>query len=81
MRIRRIVAAPSTRPADELAPAREKLRFSSYPRRAADAISVLSPRPLRRHPGALIIAMLAATDLAYRLLLRESLRRALGVGR
>jgi len=25
--------------------------------------------------------MLAATDLAYRLLLRESVRRALGVGR
>jgi hypothetical protein len=29
----------------------------------------------------LVITMLAATDLAYRLLLRESLRRALGIER
>jgi hypothetical protein len=42
---------------------------------------VLRPRSLLRHPGALIIAMLAATDLAYRLLLRESVRRAVGIGR
>jgi hypothetical protein len=34
--------------------------------------------PLRR-PGALIITVLAATDVAYRLLLRESVRRALGI--
>jgi hypothetical protein len=34
--------------------------------------------PLRR-PGALIITVLAATDVAYRLLLRESVRRALGM--
>ncbi|HTA12955.1 MAG TPA: hypothetical protein VK765_05990 [Solirubrobacteraceae bacterium] len=41
------------------------------------------PRSLIRHPGALTIALttLAATDLAYRLLLREPLRRALGVGK
>jgi hypothetical protein len=29
----------------------------------------------------LIITMLAATDIAYRLLVRESLRRALGMNR
>jgi hypothetical protein len=34
-----------------------------------------------RSPGALIIAVLAASDVAYRLLLREPLRRALGVER
>jgi hypothetical protein len=38
------------------------------------------PGTLFRHPGALIITMLAATDLAYRMLLRESVRRALGIG-
>jgi hypothetical protein len=32
-----------------------------------------------RRPGALMIAVLAASDLAYRLLLRESLRRSLGM--
>jgi hypothetical protein len=42
---------------------------------------VLRRRSLLRHPGALILTMLAATDLAYRLLLRESLRRALGMER
>jgi len=42
---------------------------------------VLHPRSLLRHPGALIITMLAATDLVYRLLLRESVRRAVGIGR
>jgi hypothetical protein len=42
---------------------------------------VLQPRSLLRHPGALIITMLAATDLAYRLLLRESVRRAVGMSR
>jgi hypothetical protein len=36
--------------------------------------------PLRR-PGALLITVLAATDVAYRLLLRESVRRALGISR
>jgi hypothetical protein len=40
---------------------------------------VLRPRSLLRHPGALIITTVAASDLAYRLLLRESLRRALGI--
>jgi hypothetical protein len=42
---------------------------------------VLHPRSLIRHPGTLIITMLAASDLAYRLLLREPLRRALGMSR
>jgi hypothetical protein len=42
---------------------------------------VLHPRSLLRRPGALIITMLAATDLAYRLLLRETVRRALGMTR
>jgi hypothetical protein len=36
--------------------------------------------PFRR-PGALIVTVLAATDVAYRLLLRESVRRALGMHR
>jgi hypothetical protein len=36
--------------------------------------------PLRR-PGALIVTVLAATDVVYRLLLRESVRRALGMQR
>jgi hypothetical protein len=36
--------------------------------------------PLRR-PGALIIAVLAVTDVAYRVLLRGSVRRALGMHR
>ncbi|MGA2455267.1 MAG: hypothetical protein ABSG93_17280 [Solirubrobacteraceae bacterium] len=40
---------------------------------------MLRPRSLLRHPGALIITTVAASDLAYRLLLRESLRRALGM--
>jgi hypothetical protein len=42
---------------------------------------VLLRRSLLRHPGALIITTLAASDLAYRLLLREAVRRALGIGR
>jgi hypothetical protein len=54
-------------------------RLSSSPDGAADAIGVLRPRSLLSHPRALIITTLAASDLAYRLLLRESLRRALGV--
>ena len=53
---------------------------SSHRPRAADAIGVLHPRSLLRHPGALIITTLAATDLAYRLLLRGAVRRALGMG-
>jgi hypothetical protein len=40
---------------------------------------VIHPRSLLRHPGALIVTVLAASDLAYRLLLRDSLRRALGI--
>jgi len=41
------------------------------------------PRISVRHPGALTIALtvLAATDLAYRLLVREPVRRALGMVR
>jgi hypothetical protein len=34
-----------------------------------------------RRPGMLILTMLAAGDVAYRLLLREPVRRVLGVGR
>jgi hypothetical protein len=30
-------------------------------------------------PGAAVIAALAATDMAYRMLMREPLRRALGI--
>jgi hypothetical protein len=40
---------------------------------------MIRPRSLLRHPGALIVTTLAASDLAYRLLLRDSLRRALGI--
>jgi hypothetical protein len=32
-----------------------------------------------RRTGALIITIIAASDVAYRMLLRESLRRALGM--
>ena len=32
-----------------------------------------------RHPGALVITAIAATDVAYRLLLREPIRRGLGI--
>jgi hypothetical protein len=42
---------------------------------------VVRPSSLLRRPGALIITTLAATDLAYRLLLREPVRRVLGVGK
>jgi hypothetical protein len=42
---------------------------------------VLLRRSLLRHPGALIITTLAASDLAYRLLLREAVRRAFGIPR
>jgi hypothetical protein len=40
---------------------------------------VVRPSSLLRSPGALIITTLAATDLAYRLLLREPVRRVLGM--
>jgi hypothetical protein len=39
---------------------------------------LLSGTPLRRS-GALIVTILAVTDVAYRLLLRETVRRALGM--
>ncbi|HUB72471.1 MAG TPA: hypothetical protein VL979_00365 [Solirubrobacteraceae bacterium] len=47
---------------------------------------MLRPRSLLRHPTAhpaalILLSTLAASDLAYRLLLRSSVRRALGVGR
>jgi hypothetical protein len=56
------------------------LRPSSPWPRTADALYVLRPSSLLRSPGALIITTLAATDLAYRLLLREPVRRVLGIG-
>ena len=34
---------------------------------------------LLRRPGALIITVIAASDVAYRLLLRASIRRGLGM--
>ncbi len=51
--------------------------------RPSDAMYVQLPRSTLRHPGALTIALtlLAATDLAYRLLVREPVRRALGIVR
>jgi hypothetical protein len=36
-------------------------------------------RYILRHPAALIITTLAASDVAYRLLVRASVRRALGM--
>jgi hypothetical protein len=42
---------------------------------------VRRPLSILRRPGAVIITALAATDVAYRLLLREPLRRALGLRR
>jgi hypothetical protein len=42
-------------------------------------MSVVHPSFLLRRPGALMITALAATEVAYRLLLRERLRRALGM--
>jgi hypothetical protein len=50
-------------------------------REPADVVGVLHPRSLLRHPGVLIITAIAASDLAYRLLLRQPVRRVLGVGR
>ncbi|HYM66959.1 MAG TPA: hypothetical protein VEW68_06690 [Patescibacteria group bacterium] len=41
-------------------------------------MSLLRPISVLRRPGLLITA-LAATDIAYRLLLRESVRRSLGM--
>jgi hypothetical protein len=52
---------------------------SSLQRQTADAIPVVRPSSLLRSPGALIITALATTDVAYRLLLREPIRRALGM--
>jgi hypothetical protein len=46
---------------------------------AADAIAMERSGLMLRRTGALAIAALAASDLLYRLLLRESLRRALGM--
>jgi hypothetical protein len=40
---------------------------------------VVRPSSLLRRPGALVITTLVATDLAYRLLLREPVRRVLGL--
>jgi hypothetical protein len=53
---------------------------SSLQRQTADAMSVLRPRSMLRHPGILILTTLAAGDLAYRLLLRKPVRRVLGGG-
>ncbi|HLM85218.1 MAG TPA: hypothetical protein VK272_03415 [Solirubrobacteraceae bacterium] len=40
---------------------------------------MVGPSSLLRRPGALTIAILAIVDLAYRLLLREPVRRMLGM--
>jgi hypothetical protein len=47
----------------------------------ADAVLAMRPNHRLRRPGALIIATLAAFDLAYHLLLREPVRRMLGIRR
>lgn len=60
---------------------RARYRSSSSSRSLADAVDVLLLRSnaLLRRPVPVVIAVLAATDVAYRLLLRESVRRALGM--
>jgi hypothetical protein len=53
---------------------------SSADGKAADGIRVLlRPSSLLRGPGALIVTTLAVSDVAYRLLLREPVRRMLGI--
>jgi hypothetical protein len=54
-------------------------RRSSRYGAAADAILMERPSFLMRRTSALAIVVLAATDVVYRLLLRESVRRALGM--
>jgi hypothetical protein len=56
---------------------------SGLERAIAFAQGALLPRAgaLLRLPAARVITALAASDVAYRLLLRESLRRALGMRR
>jgi hypothetical protein len=61
--------------------AKSPLRTSSREAETADVVQVIRPSSLLRRPGALIITTLAATDLAYRLLLREPVRRVLGIGK
>jgi hypothetical protein len=56
---------------------RRGLLRSSRDPMAVDAIRMLKPRIGR--PGAVALAALAASDLAYRLLVRKSLRRAMGM--
>ena len=55
------------------------MRPSSRRAQDADGFYVLRPGSLLSRPSALIITTLAATDLAYRLLLREPVRRVLGL--
>jgi hypothetical protein len=40
---------------------------------------MVRPSSLLRGPGALIVTTLAVSDVAYRLLLREPVRRLLGI--
>lgn len=56
-------------------------QISSGPPPSADAFSAMPPKHRLRRPGALIIATLAAFDVAYHLLLREPVRRMLGIRR
>ena len=59
--------------------ARMQQHPSSQPCKSADSVDVRRLSPFLRHPGALLVTMLAVTDLAYRLLLRERVRRVLGM--
>jgi hypothetical protein len=52
---------------------------SSLWRQLADVMHVIRPSFLLRRPGALTIAAVAVVDVAYRLLLRASVRRMLGM--
>jgi hypothetical protein len=55
------------------------LKSLTASRERADETPVIRPISILRRPGAVMIATLAAFDLAYRLLLRESVRRKLGM--
>jgi hypothetical protein len=53
--------------------------FSSRRGRVADVVAVTQHKHRLNRPGAVIIATVAAIDVAYRLLLRAPVRRMLGM--
>jgi len=65
--------------APDCGPSASACQILTTSRERADESPVIRPLWILRRPGAVTIATLAAFDLAYRLLLRESLRRKLGM--